>query len=158
MEPVQLTREELYEAVWTEPARTLAKRYGVSDVALGKACRRLRIPRPWPGYWRQRECGKHVRRPRLPKLKPDEQEKLASVTFGPRNPSVKETPEEPTGPVAERKRYEANHPITVPGGVSCGWAAAHGGGRHVAGWTPLGQSLNGPVSGTSTPGVISTLQ
>ena len=36
------------------------------------------------------------------------------MTFGPRNSSVKAIPEEPTGPVAEQKRYEAEYPITVP--------------------------------------------
>ena len=41
MEPVQLTRQELYEPFWTEPSSKLAKRYGVSDVALGKTYKRL---------------------------------------------------------------------------------------------------------------------
>jgi hypothetical protein len=37
-------RSELYGEVWKEPVRTVAKRYGVSDVAVGKICRRLKIP------------------------------------------------------------------------------------------------------------------
>lgn len=56
--PTQLTRQELYELVWSEPMRTLAKRYGISDVGLAKACRRHRIPRPHRGYWQQKEHGK----------------------------------------------------------------------------------------------------
>lgn len=44
----------------------------------------------------------------------DLQEGLSSVTFGPRNSPVEATPEEPTGPVAEQTRYQAEHPITVP--------------------------------------------
>lgn len=32
-------RSILYEEVWEEPMRDVAKRYGVSDVALAKTCR-----------------------------------------------------------------------------------------------------------------------
>ena len=39
-------RDVLYEQVWAEPVRDLAKRYGVSDAALAKACRRLSVPLP----------------------------------------------------------------------------------------------------------------
>ena len=41
-------RDVLYEQVWAEPVRDLAKRYGVSDVALAKACRRLSVPAARP--------------------------------------------------------------------------------------------------------------
>jgi len=39
-------REKLYQEVWEEPVLVVAKRYGVSDVALAKACRRLAVPLP----------------------------------------------------------------------------------------------------------------
>jgi len=42
---VELTREELYEQVWTVPMQRLAERYGISDVALAKTCRKLRAHR-----------------------------------------------------------------------------------------------------------------
>jgi hypothetical protein len=44
-------REELYEKVWSEPVTKVAKGYGVSDVALAKACRKLKVPVPGRGYW-----------------------------------------------------------------------------------------------------------
>jgi hypothetical protein len=44
-------RETLYEKVWTVTMRELAKEYGVSDVAMGKTCRKLHIPVPGTGYW-----------------------------------------------------------------------------------------------------------
>lgn len=47
----QLTRTELYELVWSEPMTKLAKRFGISDVGLAKACRRAGIPVPERGYW-----------------------------------------------------------------------------------------------------------
>lgn len=46
--------------------RETAKRFGVSDVALAKACRRANIPTPERGYWAKKEAGKRVVRPLLP--------------------------------------------------------------------------------------------
>jgi len=62
---VELTREELYELVWTVPMQRLAERYGISDVALAKTCRNLVIPVPPRGYWRRKETGRVPARPPL---------------------------------------------------------------------------------------------
>jgi hypothetical protein len=59
-------REKLYMEIWAEPVRTVAKRYGVSDVALAKTCTKLKIPRPPVGYWAKKEAGKEPSRPELP--------------------------------------------------------------------------------------------
>ena len=60
-------REELFEKVWATPMQELAKEYGVSDVALAKACKRRRIPLPGRGYWAKKAAGKPVpKRPPLP--------------------------------------------------------------------------------------------
>jgi hypothetical protein len=40
----RLTREELGDQVWSEPLLQLAKKFGISDSELAKACRRMRIP------------------------------------------------------------------------------------------------------------------
>ena len=47
--PLTLSREDLYELVWSKSMRELAKDFGISDVALAKRCRRLGIPvsRTW---------------------------------------------------------------------------------------------------------------
>jgi len=47
----RLSRKELYELVWSEPMKILAPRFGISDVALRKACARAEIPTPGPGHW-----------------------------------------------------------------------------------------------------------
>ena len=62
----RLTREELYTRVWEVPMRTLAPQLGLSDVGLAKICRKLLIPRPWRGYWREKETGRRGRAPKLP--------------------------------------------------------------------------------------------
>lgn len=64
-------RNKLYEEVWHEPVSTVAKRYGVSDTALAKACRRLSVPLPPRGYWAKVKSGQPVTRPELPDPIPD---------------------------------------------------------------------------------------
>jgi hypothetical protein len=54
---VKLTRRELYAKVWSQPIRTLAKEWGISDVGLAKICKRHNIPRPGLGYWARKEHG-----------------------------------------------------------------------------------------------------
>lgn len=65
-----VSREELFEQVWSTPISSLAKSYGMSDVGLAKLCQRMEIPRPPRGYWRQLEVGKAPRKPTLSKLSP----------------------------------------------------------------------------------------
>lgn len=60
------SREELYDRVWREPLRTLAKRLQFSDVGLKKLCRRHDIPTPGLGYWAKIEHGKPVTKVPLP--------------------------------------------------------------------------------------------
>lgn len=61
-----LTREELYQLVWSTPMRQLAAKYGASDVWLGKLCKKHRVPKPPVGYWRKLEAGKAPPAPPLP--------------------------------------------------------------------------------------------
>jgi hypothetical protein len=49
--------------------RTLAKEFGMSDVGLAKICRKHDIPVPPVGYWRRKETGYRVNRPKLPNSK-----------------------------------------------------------------------------------------
>jgi hypothetical protein len=61
-------REKLYEEVWSEPVTKVAQRYGVSDVAIAKACRKLSVPVPGRGYWAKKASGYSVARRPLPRL------------------------------------------------------------------------------------------
>jgi hypothetical protein len=70
---------ELYEQVRTEPVRTVAKRYGVSDVAFAKICRKLAVPLPGRGYWARKAAGQTPRRPPLAKA-PEGVEEEMKVT------------------------------------------------------------------------------
>jgi len=67
----RFNRERLYEEVWSEPMWNLASKYGVSDVALAKTCRKLKVPLPGRGYWAKVAAGKVTRtRPPLPVFPP----------------------------------------------------------------------------------------
>lgn len=101
---VRLTREELYEQVWSEPISKLAQRYGLSDVGLAKICRRLRVPVPYRGYWRKKEVGQTARRTPLPTLRQSLAPQLREVTLRPQ-PNGAEAEE--TGPVAEQEHFES---------------------------------------------------
>lgn len=62
----EVSRQALYDQVWSIPMTRLAKEYGISDVALAKVCKKLGIPYPKRGYWRRKETGKAVKQVPLP--------------------------------------------------------------------------------------------
>lgn len=65
--PLKLSREDMYELVWSKPMRDLAKDFGISDVALAKRCKSLGIPVPGRGYWARVDAGQTPHKPKLPK-------------------------------------------------------------------------------------------
>jgi hypothetical protein len=62
----RVDRQALYDQVWSQPMTTLAKEYGISDVALAKICKKLEVPYPCRGYWRKKKTGKTVEQLPLP--------------------------------------------------------------------------------------------
>lgn len=73
-ETVVYSRQRLYEEIWKEPVHEVAKKYGISDVALAKICNKLNIPRPSRGYWARLKAGHKVQPVALPPLKAGESE------------------------------------------------------------------------------------
>src|SRR5262245_16443402 len=61
-----ISRENLYELVWTTPLRTLASRFQLSGLVLARICDRHDIPRPPVGYWTQKAFGKSPQQSPLP--------------------------------------------------------------------------------------------
>ena len=62
-----ITRQELYDEVWSMAVSKLAPKYNLSDVGFAKFCKRCDIPRPPRGYWAKLEAGKKVKQTPLPK-------------------------------------------------------------------------------------------
>ena len=82
-EIIRLTREQLYELVWSEPMRNLAQRFGISDVGLAKNCRRMKIPLPGRGHWARKAAGQKVGKPPLPTLPPTDTATPRNTAFQP---------------------------------------------------------------------------
>lgn len=113
--PKSILRNELYDAVWAEPMRAVAKRFGVSDVALAKRCRRMGIPLPGRGYWAKKAAGKKVRQISLPKAIPGKT--IESFEIGLRSQSIdSDAAQSSDGPVWEQEAFEAlpENRIVVP--------------------------------------------
>ena len=67
--PLQYDRDELYRKAWERPLIKVAQEYGVSAVALGKACSKLLVPVPGRGHWAKLAHGHAgIRKMPLPKL------------------------------------------------------------------------------------------
>ena len=74
LKPDLITREELYEAMWTESAQNLAKALGISDVGLAKICKKLNVPKPPRGYWAKPNAARKLLKKSLPPVQPDQEE------------------------------------------------------------------------------------
>lgn len=82
-------REELYRKVWEKPLLHVAEEYGISSVALGKTCQKLRVPVPGRGHWAKLAHGHQgAKKPPLPKM-----DNVPSVYRSP----VAKKPEPPPG-------------------------------------------------------------
>lgn len=67
----KLTRDLLYEKVWSVPAVKLAKEFGFSSTTLRDICIALNVPRPDRGYWAKLSHGKKVNKTPLPAEQPN---------------------------------------------------------------------------------------
>ena len=63
-----VSRDALYEEVWSDPVTVVALRYGLSDVGLIKICKRMSVPVPTRGYWAKLKSGQVVGKTPLPTL------------------------------------------------------------------------------------------
>jgi hypothetical protein len=68
-----ITREELYELVWSAPMIKVGEKFKVSGSYMARVCSTLRVPRPERGYWAKLTVGKAPEKPRLPDAQPGDQ-------------------------------------------------------------------------------------
>ncbi len=109
-EGIKITRGELYGEVWAHPRVKLAKKYGISDVALAKRYRKRDIPLPGLGYWAKVQAGQKPRRKPLPRRDNDE-----VMTIRPYKERMKMQNKTVARKVASlRKDEEKSAPIVVP--------------------------------------------
>lgn len=67
MKTFSLTRQSLYEQVWSKPMVTLAKEFNLSDKGLREICKKNDIPIPPMGHWQKIQYGKKISKIPLPK-------------------------------------------------------------------------------------------
>ena len=64
--PTILSRQALYDRVWTQPLSAVAREFGLSANGLSKICDRMHIPYPGRGYWAKAAAGRAPAPPGLP--------------------------------------------------------------------------------------------
>lgn len=69
-EEITISRQELYDLVWSKPVVKIAKEFGISDVGVAKICKKMNIPKPGLGYWAKKEFGKRTRTKQLSEFNP----------------------------------------------------------------------------------------
>ena len=108
---VDITRQELYDLVWSTPMMHAAKQFGISGVMLGRICMERNVPRPPRGYWANLQAtsakkqGRFVK-PLLPNL-PEPEQSFNSLI---RN----EYRERDAARTDEFDPYDLNDPIKPP--------------------------------------------
>ena len=73
MEADMISREGLYELVWSVPMLEVTKKFNVSGSYTARVCAKLNVPRPERGYWAKLAAGKTPDKPSLPELQPGDQ-------------------------------------------------------------------------------------
>ena len=79
MKPRTLTRQEMYDLVWSKPMTQLAAEFEISDVGLRKICKAAKVPTPGIGYWAKLANGKAVAKIELPTLYPFQSQLVLSL-------------------------------------------------------------------------------
>lgn len=83
------SRDELFDLVWSKPTTEVARNLGISDVAVGKLCSKLQVPKPPRGYWARLEAGQTPQKPPLRAFREENEKKpkkkrLAGTKLSPR--------------------------------------------------------------------------
>jgi AcrR family transcriptional regulator len=63
---VRLTRQALYDLVWSKPLSSIATALGIGGGRLAKICDRVLVPYPPRGYWAKAQAGRSNLTPREP--------------------------------------------------------------------------------------------
>lgn len=64
--PDHLTRQDIYDLVWSSPRAEAAERLGLSELQLRQVCSFHRVPMPNSQYWRRVEKGASPAKTALP--------------------------------------------------------------------------------------------
>lgn len=105
-----LTREALYELVWSEPMIKVGARFNVSGSYMARICELLNVPRPERGYWAKLEVGTAPKKPELPEPRPGDEIVWSRDGNLPRAPRRIPRPPEAL-PARKRRRRDPPDPL-----------------------------------------------
>ncbi|KAA0675822.1 hypothetical protein [Roseomonas genomospecies 6] len=100
-----ISREELYQLVWSKPMTRVADQFAVSGTYMARVCALLNVPRPVRGYWAKLAVGKAPPPEPLPEARPGDP--LSWSTDGEHRP-----PPKPPRPPGRRPGTEVRVPRT----------------------------------------------
>ena len=112
-----ISREELFNLVWSKTKVKVAEELGISDVAVRKICKKLKIPMPPQGYWLRSNQSKP---PKLPKsdgqqnyliCPPDKPPKVDPIEISPEAVKLIARESKPSYQVEVKERLRSPHPI-----------------------------------------------
>ena len=107
-----VSRDRLYQEVWSEPMTTVAQKYKVSSSYLARVCTQLNVPRPVRGYWAKLAAGKATKQIPLPEVQPGNDLEWARIGQAKRAPlPVPKAPEGKTKKHRPRSELPKRHPI-----------------------------------------------
>ena len=108
-----VSREALYEMVWSQPMLRVAARFGVSSSYMARVCTLLNVPRPERGYWAKLALGEAPNQPPVPEPRPGDP--LEWTRDGALPKSARSIPKPPDQPprgkrTVQRQLPPNNHP------------------------------------------------
>lgn len=122
--PYSLTRQEMFDLLWSTPRAAVLGKLGITEVQLGLICGFHRIPRPTKAYWAQKEKGEEPRRPALPPIadpwrelitdRPRRFEDMPLVLQGVAPEPIAESEEQASTPVPVAKQAPIPKPAPAP--------------------------------------------
>jgi hypothetical protein len=104
---ITLTRQQLYDMVWSKPMSTLAKEFGITDSGLAKRCRAVDVPIPYRGYWARKAAGQKPPQLPLPKYRRTEAATPAAASGAVSVTAIR------TAPVREGPEPTFHHEVRV---------------------------------------------
>ena len=118
MEEIVLTREELYDLVWSEPLSRLARKYNISDNGIRKRCKKMNIPLPKAGHWSKIQHGYKVIIPKLPGKYEGENETILCYRDKDGNYVEKVDEVTPQTKLKHELQNDPKLPLTVPENIT----------------------------------------
>lgn len=106
-----ITREELYELVWSKPMLQVASQFEVSSSYMARICAALNVPRPEPGYWAKKAVGKAPPQESLLDALPGELTSWSRDEALPTPPRAKYTPRSRSRTGRHRVSKDAMHAL-----------------------------------------------